>query len=524
MNIVRENLEDGTTLLKATVAEADYNEAVDKALRTYKRKANVPGFRPGMVPMSIINKMYRKGVVAEEAYRAASNGCFDYIEKEKLTLVGDMIPSEKQQPLDFENSTEYEFAFEVGLAPEINIPLSKKDKVKKYTIAIEDKMREGYRSNFTRRFGKLVDVDTVEKEDALNVTLDQPEMKIEEAYVGLIGMSDAARKPFLGKKVGDTMEVNVNELYPTPAQRAAILQVKEDELEGINPKFTLTITKIRRFTEPELNDEFFKMAFPEGNVKNADEFAQYIDSQISRDLSRESDFLFTLDIRRMLLDKANLALPDAFLKRWLFTINEGKFSLEDRKGFRQVPRNDEMEPDPEALCKRTEARGNARRGDPGGQSACHAAVRLLRHEPGGRRHAGQLRQKHPRKQGGEPQGIRKALRTQSNRRGRTADYRHRHDRDARRVRQTGRESPVRVSRRCPVGNRINAATAAGLTLATERGPQETLLRPFSILPNGVRAVLLTFRTVADSARAKTQKTEPCETVGLYPECSCGACC
>ena len=329
MNIVRENLEDGTTLLKATVAEADYNEAVDKALRTYKRKANVPGFRPGMVPMSIINKMYRKGVVAEEAYRAASNGCFDYIEKEKLTLVGDMIPSEKQQPLDFENSTEYEFAFEVGLAPEINIPLSKKDKVKKYTIAIEDKMREGYRSNFTRRFGKLVDVDTVEKEDALNVTLDQSEMKIEEAYVGLIGMSDAARKPFLGKKVGDTMEVDVNELYPTPAQRAAILQVKEDELEGINPKFTLTITKIRRFTEPELNDEFFKMAFPEGNVKNADEFAQYIDSQISRDLSRESDFLFTLDIRRMLLDKANLALPDAFLKRWLFTINEGKFALEE---------------------------------------------------------------------------------------------------------------------------------------------------------------------------------------------------
>ena len=287
------------------MAEADYNEAVDKALRTYKRKANVPGFRPGMVPMSIINKMYRKGVVAEEAYRAASNGCFDYIEKEKLTLVGDMIPSEKQQPLDFENSTEYEFAFEVGLAPEINIPLSKKDKVKKYTIAIEDKMREGYRSNFTRRFGKLVDVDTVEKEDALNVTLDQPEMKIEEAYVGLIGMSDAARKPFLGKKVGDTMEVDVNELYPTPAQRAAILQVKEDELEGINPKFTLTITKIRRFTEPELNDEFFKMAFPEGNVKNADEFAQYIDSQISRDLSRESDFLFTLDIRRMLLAGAD---------------------------------------------------------------------------------------------------------------------------------------------------------------------------------------------------------------------------
>lgn len=329
MNIVRENLEDRTTLLKATVGEADYNEAVDKALRTYKRKANVPGFRPGMVPMSIINKMYRKGVVAEEAYRTASKGCFDYIEKEKLTLVGDMIPSDKQQPLDFDNDTEYEFAFEVGIAPEINIALSKKDKVKKYAIAIEDKMRDGYRGNFTRRFGKLVDVDSVETEDALTVTLDQPEMKIEEAYVGLIGMSDAARKPFLGKKVGDTMEVDVNELYPNPAQRAAILQVKEPELEGINPKFTLTITKIRRFTEPELNEEFFKMAFPEGNVKTAEEFAQYIDAQILRDLKREADYLFTLDVRKLLLDKANLTLPAAFLKRWLYTINEGKFSMEE---------------------------------------------------------------------------------------------------------------------------------------------------------------------------------------------------
>lgn len=329
MNIVRENLEDGTTLLKATVGEADYNEAVDKALRTYKRKANVPGFRPGMVPMSIINKMYRKGVVAEEAYRTASKGCFDYIEKEKLTLVGDMIPSDKQQPLDFDNDTEYEFAFEVGIAPEINIALSKKDKVKKYAIAIEDKMRDGYRGNFTRRFGKLVDVDSVETEDALTVTLDQPEMKIEEAYVGLIGMSDAARKPFLGKKVGDTMEVDVNELYPNPAQRAAILQVKEPELEDINPKFTLTITKIRRFTEPELNEEFFKMAFPEGNVKTAEEFAQYIDAQILRDLKREADYLFTLDVRKLLLDKANLTLPAAFLKRWLYTINEGKFSMEE---------------------------------------------------------------------------------------------------------------------------------------------------------------------------------------------------
>ena len=164
MNIVRENLENRTALFKVTVGEADYNEAVDKALRTYKRKANIPGFRPGMVPMSVINRMYRKGVVAEEAYRAASKACFDYIEQEKIATVGDMIPSEKQQPLDFDNDTEYEFVFEAGIAPEVKIDLSKKDKITRYTIEIEDKMREGYRSNFLRRFGKLVDAEAVEKE------------------------------------------------------------------------------------------------------------------------------------------------------------------------------------------------------------------------------------------------------------------------------------------------------------------------------------------------------------------------
>ena len=336
MNIVRENLEDLTTLLKVTVGEADYNEAVDKSLRTYRRKANIPGFRPGMVPMGIINKMYRKGVVAEEAYRTASKACFDYIETEKLTTVGDMIPSQKQQPLDFDNDTEYEFVFEVGIAPEVQIGLSKKDKVTKYTIRVEEKMREGYRSNFLRRFGRLVDVEKVEKEEALDVTLEQGDTKIEEAYVGLIGMSDEDRAPFVGKKVGDTMDVDIAKLYKTPSQRASVLGVKEAELEGMDPNYRLTITKIRKFAEPELNEEFFKTAFPDGGVKTAEEFEQCVTRQIEGDLARESGFLFSIDVRKFLLKKAALVMPEAFLKNWLYTINEGKFTMEQiEKDFAQ---------------------------------------------------------------------------------------------------------------------------------------------------------------------------------------------
>ncbi len=329
MNVVRENLADLTTLLKVTVAAADYTEAVDKALREYKRKANVPGFRPGMVPMGIVNKMYRKGVVAEESYRIASKACFDYIEKEKVNYIGDLLPSEQQKPLDFDNDDQHEFVFELGLAPEVNIPLSDKDKVERYVIKPTKDMQEGYRTNYLRRFGRLVDVDKIEKEEALNVTLDNASMNIEDAYVGLIGMSDEERAMFIGKKVGDKMQVNVNELYKNPSQRASILQVKENELNGIDPIFELTITKIRKFAEPEMNEEFFRMAFPGGEVTDSKGFDKFIDSQIEKELSVHTEELFSRAMQRFLLEKAGLAMPEEFLKRWLSAINEGRFGMEE---------------------------------------------------------------------------------------------------------------------------------------------------------------------------------------------------
>lgn len=329
MNIVIENRDDQTSVIKVTVNESDYGQAVDKTLREYKRKANIPGFRPGMVPMGMINKMYRKGVVAEEAYKTASQACFDHIEKEKIDYVGDILPAEEQAQLDFDTDTDHEFVFEIGHAPEVNIELGAKDKVTRYTIKADDKMYDAYRSNFLRRFGRLVDVEKVEKDEALEVTLDNGEMNIADAYVGLISMDEKERKPFIGKKKGDTMDIDINELYKTPAQRASILQVKEEELAGIDPKFKLTITRIRKFAEPELNEELFKEAFPEGEVKDEKGFKEFIEKQISAELGSEAEYILNFEVRKLLMDKAALALPEKFLRRWLFVINEGKFSMED---------------------------------------------------------------------------------------------------------------------------------------------------------------------------------------------------
>ena len=219
--------------------------------------------------------------------------------------------------------------FEIGEAPEIKLELSDKDKLTYNKIKVDKKMHDDYRSNYLRRFGCLVDAEKVTSDEALSVTLDNGEMNVADAYVGLISMDEADRKPFIGKKVGDKMKVNINELYKNPAQRAACLQVKENELEGVNPEFELEITKIRKFAEPELNEEFFKMAFPAGNVKTAEEFEAFVDAEISKELRRESDYLFTLQLRDFLLKKAGLTMPVEFLKRWLYVINEGKFSKEE---------------------------------------------------------------------------------------------------------------------------------------------------------------------------------------------------
>ena len=330
MNIIKEARENQTAIIKITVSEADYNAEVDKKLREYKRKANIPGFRPGMVPMGIINKMYRKGVVAETAYKMASDNCFAYIEKEGIDYMGDVMPSEEQGAFDFDNNTDHEFIFEVGLAPVVDLELStEKDKVTRYKIKVDEEMRSGYRSQFLRTYGRLVDVDVVENDEAVMCTIDNGDIKVEDAYVGLISMTEEERKPYIGKKVGDQMIVNVNELYKTEQQRASVLGVKENELASINPDFNLTITKIRKYADPEMNEEFFKMAFPAGDVTTAEEFEKMIDKKIEAELKKESDYVFTQTLREYLVEKANLTLPEDFLKRWLLAINEGKFTMEE---------------------------------------------------------------------------------------------------------------------------------------------------------------------------------------------------
>ena len=390
MKIVREQREENNSLLKVTVGEEDYGQAVEKELREYRRKANIPGFRPGMVPMGLVKKMYGKGVLAEQAYRTASNSVFEYLQKENIDYLGDVIPSEEQGDFDFENGKEFEFVFEIGEAPEIKLELSDKDKLTYSKIKVDKKMHDDYRANYLRQYGRLVDADEVTSDEALSVTLDNGEMNVADAYVGLISMSEEERKPFIGKKVGFKTEVNVNELYKNPSQRAAVLQVKENELEGIKPEFTLEITKIRKFAEPELNEEFFKTAFPGGEVKDEAGLDKFIDARIEPELRRESDYLAPA----ARLSGAESRSEDARIVPQTLAVYDQRRQILDgghRQGLRPVPEDVHVELPAEALHQAGQYHGDQGRGARGSQGAGRRAVRAVRHAVGSRGHARRLR-------------------------------------------------------------------------------------------------------------------------------------
>ena len=445
MEIKRTQKEEQTSLISVKVGEKDYGEAVEKSLRDYRRKANIPGFRPGMVPMGIIKKMYGKGVVAEQSYRTASNAVFEYLQKENIDYLGDVIPAEEQGAFDFDNDTEFEYMFEIGEAPKIDLAFSAKDKVTYHRIKIDKQMHDNYRSNFLRRYGRLVDVEKVADDEALTVTLDNGELRVEDAYVGLISMNDEERKPFKGKKVGAKMKVDINELYKNPAQRAAALQLKENELAEVKPEFSLEITKIRKFADPELNEEFFKTAFPQGNVTDEAGLDAFVDTEIGKELSRESDYLFTLQLRDFLLKKADLKMPAAFLKRWLYVINEEKFSKEEiEKDFDQFLKMFSWNYIQKHFIKEDNLTVTA---DEALAEAKAFTVRAVRNAGRTGRDARKLRQAaDSRQQGAVAEDLRETLRNEGGRGCEGQDQGDRKGRFRRRIRKTGQGDIVRSTR------------------------------------------------------------------------------
>lgn len=338
MNIVREDIDSLNTTIRVKVEKNDYTASVEKSLKDYRKKANINGFRPGMAPMSLIRKMYYRYVLADEVTKLASDKLFDFIKENNIRTLGEPIPSEKQTPINWETDESFELAWDLGLAPEIDIKLTKKDKFPFYKILPNDELRKSYIDSYRNRYGKYVSVEVTDEKGLVKATLtelnddESPRengLTVEGASISVALVADEnERKKLVGVKVGDVLVIDTTKAFPNLADRAALLRIKKEELDNVNPLFQLTITETLTFAPAELNQEFFDAVYGEGIVTSEEEFNKKIDEEIEHNLTHESEYRFGIDLKEKLLEKFKFELPKDFLIRWLVAINEGKFTRE----------------------------------------------------------------------------------------------------------------------------------------------------------------------------------------------------
>ena len=332
MKVTQKQAEDLTLMVSLTIGNDDYAPKVKKILGDYRRNADIKGFRKGMAPMSMIEKMHGQSAMVDAVNNLISEGLNNYINENKLNIIGEPLANEtEQKPVSWKSGEDMEFIFDIALAPKVELTLSAEDKIVYYEAELSKDEIAKYKSNILRQFGQLGVVDAIgEEEDFIIADLIQGETRVEGTYVALRSIEDKKiKKQFMGKKAGDEFEVDVNKAFANESDRASLLKVKKEELASVEPLWKIVVKEVKRFIEPEVNQELFNKMFGEGVVNNAEEFEAKIVERMRAEYAQESDYRFMLDARDYLIEKAAIAVPEKFLKRWLFTANEGKFTMDE---------------------------------------------------------------------------------------------------------------------------------------------------------------------------------------------------
>jgi trigger factor len=350
MNIEKEQIDDLNAVVHITIEKDDYEPRVEKVLKDYRKKINMPGFRPGRVPAGLVKKMYGKTILAEEINKLISENLSKYISENELNILGEPLPSEKQQPIDFDLDEQFKFSFDLALTPEIEIKLSKKEKLPYYQIEITDDMIEGQKKNITGRFGTTEKRDEAGEESLLKgdfVQLDQNDeemqdgIKAEDAVMSIsIIKTDKEKKKIVGTKVGDEIIFEPKKAFPNDTEISYLLKISKEEAAEVNGKFKFKVKEITEYTDPELNQELFDKIFGPGKVTNEEEFTAQLRKDLENTFSMESDYKFSIDAKEKLLNNIEMKLPEEFLKRWLKANNQNREEqpLSDEQIENEMPR------------------------------------------------------------------------------------------------------------------------------------------------------------------------------------------
>lgn len=336
MNISRENLGELDLCIKIEIAENDYAEKVTKQLKEYKNKASVPGFRKGMAPMGLIQRMYKPAVVADAVQDLLSESLYKYIDDEKLNIIGTPLSNdEKTGTPDFANATEFTFFFDAALAPEINIDWSKVD-TKLCSIKLTAKDVDTQIEDIANRFGKFETPETIGEGDHVYgkaVELDKEGNAKEEGMstfcsFALTDIKEAEiAAQFVGKKAEEKVVFNAAKAF-TASQIEKIFRIDAAAAKKFKADVEMTISGSSHITPAELNEELFEKVFPGEGIKDADAFRKAVSAQIEKANDEQCQILFVNQVRKQLLDNFDATMPEAFLKRWILSRSDEKTTAE----------------------------------------------------------------------------------------------------------------------------------------------------------------------------------------------------
>ena len=332
MNVEKVIIDAVNAQIKITLEKADYQESVNKTLRSYRQKAQIPGFRPGMAPMSLIKKMYEKGVTADELNKTLSDSLFNYIKDNNLNILGEPLPSESQVAQDLDGEGPFEFIFDIALAPELNYTLNKKDSIPYYNIIVTDEMVDSQVKAYASRGGRYEKVEDFQMGDSIKgnlVEISEAEdaVKVEDALMlPSFFKNEDEKAKFNGAKVGDVITYNPHKANDgNEAELASLLRLPKDVAKDVTSDFTFEIKEINRFVEGELNQELFDQIYGEGAVDSVEAFRAKVKEDITSQFAPESDYRFMVDAEEKLVNKLkDVVFPEAFLKRWLLVADNKK--------------------------------------------------------------------------------------------------------------------------------------------------------------------------------------------------------
>ena len=326
MKIEQNRIDDLNLELTLSVSKEDYADSKKKRLSDYRKKAEIKGFRKGMVPMSLVEKMYGQSALVDAVNDAISEGLNNFIRENEIRVVGEPLPCEEQAQHEWVDGNEFTFKFDIASNPEVSFELGKEDEITYYTITVTEAAKKEMKDNLLKQYGSLEEGQEAKEEDFIIVDFEQGETKVVGTYVAIRNVAEAARKSFVGVKAGDVLEVNVNEAFENETDRASMLKVNKSELASLDPMFKMTVNNVKTFVSAPLTEETFEKIF---GVKTEAEFDAKVEERIRAEYAQEVDFRFSKDAKQYLLEKANLTLAEKFLKRWVFVANDGKFTMED---------------------------------------------------------------------------------------------------------------------------------------------------------------------------------------------------